>query len=246
MLARGLPYVDGDVIEIEDLRLNVIVGVNESERLHVQPVILAVRMLCDLHEAGASDDVAFTVNYASVSKLIQRFCERCHAFTLEALAAGIAREVLLSPLTGRLTAVTITVRKPEALKSKAVPSVTITRSRAWAESPTVHRLPGVLMIPEARKPSGDDDVYLALGSNLGQRARNISAAITHLTRPAEGLQTEPPGQRPFLVVLATSHLYETPPAYVLHQPAFLNCAIRVRMDRESWLILAKCPLIPRR
>ena len=232
-MSSSAPFIEGDVIEIEDLKLSVIVGVNDSERRIVQPVVFSVRMLCDLHEAGVSDDVAHTVNYASVAKLVQRFCDRCHAFTLEALASGVAREVLLSPLAGRLRAVTIAVRKPEALKSKAVPSVTITRTKAWAESAAVRSNPppGVLVVEQAAPASDstvDDDVYLALGSNLDQRASNIAAAIALLQHPAAGLPTEPPEQRPTLLLLATSHLYETPPAYVLHQPAFLNCAIRVR------------------
>lgn len=225
------------MIEVDDLRLSVFVGVNDSERHNVQPVVFAVRMLCDLREAGASDDVAHTVNYASIAKLVQRFCDRCHAFTLEALASGVAREVLLSPLAARLSAVTISVRKPEALKSKAVPSVTITRSRAWAESAGVRAglPPGVLAVADAAQAlsaaasaAALEDVYLALGSNLGRRASNIAAAVALLQRPAPGLPTEPPGQPPALALLATSHLYETPPAYVLHQPAFLNCVLRVR------------------
>ena len=239
------PFVDGDVIEVEDLRLNVIVGVNANERTHVQPVVFALRMLCDLREAGVSDDVAHTVSYASVSKLIQRFCERCHAFTLEALATGVAREVLLSPLSSRLEAVTITVRKPEALKSKAVPSVTITRTKRWAESIVVRSCPppGIHVLEPQDSPTGDgspqsDDVYLALGSNLGRRAHNISTAIVLLQHPRAGLTTEPPGQKPYVSLVATSHLYETPPAYVLHQPSFLNCAIHVRTNLTPEGLLA--------
>jgi dihydropteroate synthase/2-amino-4-hydroxy-6-hydroxymethyldihydropteridine diphosphokinase len=57
-------------------------------------------------------------------------------------------------------------------------------------------------------------VYLALGTNLGDRAANIYSVLDAL--------------RAFATVEETAFLYETPPAYVLDQPAFLNTACRIR------------------
>lgn len=54
--------------------------------------------------------------------------------------------------------------------------------------------------------------YLALGSNLGDRAGNMRAALTAL---AEGFD-----------VLAVSRCYETEPAYVRNHPLYLNLACR--------------------
>jgi dihydropteroate synthase/2-amino-4-hydroxy-6-hydroxymethyldihydropteridine diphosphokinase len=56
--------------------------------------------------------------------------------------------------------------------------------------------------------------YLALGTNLGDRAANIHAALDALSA--------------FATVEETAFLYETPPAYVTDQPAFLNTACRIR------------------
>ena len=55
-------------------------------------------------------------------------------------------------------------------------------------------------------------VYLALGTNLGDRPANLRAAIAAL----------PPG----VTVLANSPIYETPPWGVTDQPAFLNMVIK--------------------
>ena len=52
---------------------------------------------------------------------------------------------------------------------------------------------------------------LALGTNLGDRRHNLSAAIDHLK---QGLN-----------VLKLSAVYETAPLYVTDQPAFLNMAL---------------------
>jgi dihydroneopterin aldolase/2-amino-4-hydroxy-6-hydroxymethyldihydropteridine diphosphokinase/dihydropteroate synthase len=57
-------------------------------------------------------------------------------------------------------------------------------------------------------------VYIAVGSNLGDRVNNIQKSLDLLSS--------------FCIVTETAFLYETPPAYVLDQPSFLNTAVRVR------------------
>jgi 2-amino-4-hydroxy-6-hydroxymethyldihydropteridine diphosphokinase len=56
-------------------------------------------------------------------------------------------------------------------------------------------------------------VYLALGTNLGDRAKNLLDAIARLETPA-------------LHVLRASSIYETEPRDVLDQPWFLNQVIQ--------------------
>jgi 2-amino-4-hydroxy-6-hydroxymethyldihydropteridine diphosphokinase len=70
-------------------------------------------------------------------------------------------------------------------------------------------------------------VYLALGSNLGDRRAHIAAAVARLA--------------PDVVVERVSSLYETEPAYVLDQPRFLNAALRGRtaLDPSALLALLK-------
>lgn len=55
-------------------------------------------------------------------------------------------------------------------------------------------------------------VYLALGTNLGDRLANLRAAIHALA--------------PHVNVLAESRIYETPPWGYADQPAFLNMAVK--------------------
>jgi 2-amino-4-hydroxy-6-hydroxymethyldihydropteridine diphosphokinase len=56
-------------------------------------------------------------------------------------------------------------------------------------------------------------VYLSLGSNLGDRAAYLRAALQHL------------GALPHTQVTAVSALHETPPWGHTEQPAFLNMAV---------------------
>ncbi len=59
-------------------------------------------------------------------------------------------------------------------------------------------------------------VFLALGSNLGERAHNLRHALDALA--------------PDIRVGAVSHCYETEPAYVLDQPRFYNVACRATTE----------------
>jgi len=59
------------------------------------------------------------------------------------------------------------------------------------------------------------EVYLGLGSNIGNRPANVEMALAALVKDCS------------CVMLHTSLMYETPAAYVTDQPAFLNCAVKV-------------------
>lgn len=66
-------------------------------------------------------------------------------------------------------------------------------------------------------------VYLALGSNLGNRLTNLRAAVEAL--------------RPEVLVLAESGIYETPPWGYTEQPAFLNMALKAETNLEPRALL---------
>jgi 2-amino-4-hydroxy-6-hydroxymethyldihydropteridine diphosphokinase len=73
--------------------------------------------------------------------------------------------------------------------------------------------------------------YLGLGSNVGDRAAHLRAAIELL--PAHGVAVE-----------AVSSAYETEPVgEVLDQPDFLNAAIRVRTELEPEPLLDACKAV---
>jgi 2-amino-4-hydroxy-6-hydroxymethyldihydropteridine diphosphokinase len=66
--------------------------------------------------------------------------------------------------------------------------------------------------------------YLGLGSNLGDRRANLSAAIT--------------GLPPAASVLRTSSIYQTEPWGYLEQPAFLNQVVEVETSLSPADLLA--------
>jgi 2-amino-4-hydroxy-6-hydroxymethyldihydropteridine diphosphokinase len=74
-------------------------------------------------------------------------------------------------------------------------------------------------------------VYLALGSNLGDRRANLAAALARL--------------RERVTVEAVSSLYETEPAYITEQPRFLNAVLRGRTTLGADELLAFVKVIER-
>ncbi len=62
-------------------------------------------------------------------------------------------------------------------------------------------------------------VYLSLGSNVGDRAANLNAAINRLRTLGEVLQVSP--------------LYETEPVEFTAQPWFLNCAVELDTEQTA-------------
>jgi len=67
-------------------------------------------------------------------------------------------------------------------------------------------------------------VYLSLGSNVGDRAANLNAAIAGLRTLGE--------------VLAVSSFYETEPVEFTAQPWFLNCAVKLDTEKMPKQLLA--------
>ena len=102
-----------DSIEIKDLLLRGIVGINDWEREKPQDILVNITLFTDLRRAGASDDLADSVNYRTLTKKIIEHVEGSTRFTVEALAADIARLCLEDP--GVLRA-RVRVEKPGALR----------------------------------------------------------------------------------------------------------------------------------
>lgn len=67
-------------------------------------------------------------------------------------------------------------------------------------------------------------VYLSLGSNVGDRQRNLREAIRRLQALGR--------------VIEVSSFYETEPVEVAEQPWFLNCAVGLEMCQPSSALMA--------
>ncbi len=84
-----------DIIYLNDLRIETVIGVYDWEREIRQTVILDLEMGFDIRKAAASDDLADTLNYKAVAKRLIEFVGQSEFQLVESLAercAAIVRE----------------------------------------------------------------------------------------------------------------------------------------------------------
>jgi len=120
-----------DEILLEGMRFYAYHGVNPEEQELGQRFTVDVVLAVDLRRAGQSDELANTVSYSAVYKVVRGIVEGEPRQLIEAVAEDIAAAILTGfPPVAR---VTVTVRKPEVpMKGSMLDAagVRITRSRA--------------------------------------------------------------------------------------------------------------------
>jgi len=118
-----------DTIEIHGLRVLAHVGVPEAERAHAQPLSIDLVLSVDLAAAGASDDVADTVDYGAVAMAVADAVTAAPAALLERVAALAADAVLDLDARTDAVAVTVTKVRPPIPRDVSATSVRIHRTR---------------------------------------------------------------------------------------------------------------------
>ena len=180
-----------DQIAIKGISARGFHGVLDFEKRDGQTFVVDVVMEVDLSAAGASDDLADTVNYAEVASDVVALVEGESLDLIEALAARIADRVLSRP---RVEAVEVTVHKPQAPVGHPFVDVYVRVTR------------------ERQSP-----VVIALGSNLGDSVETLHDAAVSLyglidiIEVSALVETDPvggPEQPAYLnaVVTGTTHL----------------------------------------
>ncbi len=114
-----------DRIIIKDLLLRGIIGINDWEREKNQDILINITLSGDLRAAGKSDKIEDTINYRTLTKKIIEHVEGSARYTVEALAADIAKLCLGTKGVQRAH---VRVEKPGALRFAKSVGVEIERS----------------------------------------------------------------------------------------------------------------------
>jgi FolB domain-containing protein len=115
-----------DQIFIKDLVARGIIGVKDPEREKPQEIVINIVLFADVRKAGQTDNLEDTVNYRTIAKQALAHAESAKRFTVEALAADIARMCLE---TDGVLKVRVRVEKPGAVRFSRSVGVEIERSR---------------------------------------------------------------------------------------------------------------------
>lgn len=164
-----------DYILIENLTLFANHGVLPEENRLGQKFVLSGRLYMDLSEAGETDDINKTVNYAELCAMITEYTRAHTCRLIESAVSQIADEILIRyPLIKKAELI---LRKPWAPIGLPIDcaGVSVTRERHTA--------------------------YVALGSNMGDKRAYLDAAVKKLgsdkrnrvVRVSDYIETEPYG-----------------------------------------------------
>ncbi len=145
-----------DKIVIKDLEIYAYHGVFEEEKKKGQPFIITAELRLDLRDAGMTDDLEKTVNYAEVCELISQVMLEEKYNLIEAAAENIANTILIK--YDKIKSVRIIIKKPEAPIDMSFDTVytDITRSKNIS--------------------------YLSIGSNIGDKEGYLDYAVDQLNK----------------------------------------------------------------
>jgi FolB domain-containing protein len=116
-----------DKVIIKDLLLRGIVGINDSERVNKQDILINIVMYTDIRPAAASDDIVDALNYRTITERITAHVEDSADFLVEKLASSIAGIIITEFDVDRAQ---VRIEKPGALRFARSVGVEIDRTKA--------------------------------------------------------------------------------------------------------------------
>lgn len=179
-----------DQIKIKDLEVYANHGVFSEETKLGQKFLVSCVMYLDTREAGMTDDLDASVNYGTISHLIKKEMEEKTFKLIETVTEQLAETILL--FDERIKKVEIEVKKPWAPIGLPLDTVSVKITREWHE------------------------VFVALGSNMGDKANYIEMAIDGLSN-VENCRVE-----------KVSTIIQTEPYGGVEQDVFLNGVLKMR------------------
>ena len=180
----------GDFIKITNLKVFAHHGVFPEETRDGQDFYVNAKLFLDCRKAGKTDNLSDSLNYGEVSHFITDFLQDHTYKLIESVAEQLAEAMLLSMPV--LKGVEIELCKPYAPIGLPFENVSVTMKRQWHE------------------------VYLAVGSNLGDKNAYIGNGIDELRRIKE------------IKEVRVSELLVTKPYGGVEQDDFVNEAIALK------------------
>ncbi|WP_339074081.1 dihydroneopterin aldolase [Teredinibacter turnerae] len=113
-----------DIVFINDLRIETIIGIYDWEREVRQTVSLDLEMAHDIRQAAATDDIQYALNYKAVAKRLISFVGDAQFLLVERMAEEVARVVMEEFNVPWLR---LTVSKPGALRGSRDVGIRIER-----------------------------------------------------------------------------------------------------------------------
>ena len=116
-----------DIIFIQGLKTQAIIGIYDWERENRQPLIFDIEMSVPIKSAAVSDNIQDTVDYKQVSDEMIKLVENSRFELLESLCETMCQQILsLHPAVQKIQ---LKVSKPQAVAETDTVGLMITRQR---------------------------------------------------------------------------------------------------------------------
>ena len=148
-----------DIINIKNLEIFAKHGVLPAEKKYRQKFLVSAKLYLNLREAGKSDNLEQTIDYAQVTLDIKEFIENNTFNLIEKVAEELAEKLLIE--NPKLQEVQIEISKPEARINANFETVSVEVKRCR------------------------HTVYLSIGSNIGDREANLTFALEEIEKLRE-------------------------------------------------------------
>ncbi|VVT47137.1 uncharacterized protein SAPINGB_P001561 [Magnusiomyces paraingens] len=116
-----------DLVFVRDLSVKALTGVDAWHRPEPQPVTISVWLRTSVAQAGSTDHLTYSLNYAVITRKVTKMVETSRFKSLEDIAERVASTVLSDSVGGQWAK--IQVRKPRALLRADASEIVITRMR---------------------------------------------------------------------------------------------------------------------
>lgn len=190
-----------DEIRIKNLEVFGHHGVYPEETKLGQKFLVSCILFLNTRQAGIHDDINRTVSYGATASLIRRCMEEKSYQLVEAAAEHLAEELLL--FHDSIRQADVEIKKPWAPVGIPLEYVSVRIRRKWHE------------------------VYIGMGSNMGDRINYIRQAV-------DGL-----GHTRGCIIAKMSELIETEPYGGIRQENFLNGVIKIYTILEPGELLKR-------
>lgn len=178
-----------DKIYVEDLEVYAYHGVYSEEKKLGQQFLISMELSLSLRAAAKGGDLDKSVNYGELCHRVEEEFKKDKYDLIETAAENIAEFILLSyPI---VESVKVKVKKPWAPIGRPLKYAAVEVERFWHKA------------------------YIALGSNMGDKNKNLEEAIDKINTGKT-------------IVTKKSNLYTTKPVGYLDQDDFLNAAIEIK------------------
>lgn len=188
-----------DQIRIHNLEVFCNHGVYREENVLGQKFLVDAVLYGSTRKAGLSDELKDSVNYGEICRFISEEMKKQNDKLLEKVAERLAEGILLH--FSKVRQVRVEVKKPWAPVMMHLDYASVTVNRGWHQ------------------------VYIGLGSNMGDR-------MAYLTEAIEALRRLPLGRE-----VKAAPIIETEPYGYIDQENFLNTVVSMEVLYEPYELL---------